>query len=71
MFQANWVDADSGEIHNRTIKRAQVLPFLSKHPGTMVVMEAWGSAHHWARQILALGREHEVELIAAQFARLF
>lgn len=71
VVQAYWVDADSGEIHNRAVKRAQVLPFLSKHPGAMVVMEACGSAHHWARQILALGREHEVKLIAAQFVRPF
>jgi transposase len=36
------------------------------HPVT-VFMEACGSAHYWARQLLALG--HEAELIPPQFVK--
>jgi transposase len=68
VFQIHFVDTD-GTIHSKALKRAQMLPFFANRPAARIVMEACGSAHHWARQLTRLG--HEVRLIAAQFVRPF
>lgn len=54
--------------HHR-LPRARVLEFLAQQPRATVVMEACGSAHHWARLIQALG--HRVELLPAQHVRKY
>ncbi|CAE6902382.1 IS110 family transposase [Paraburkholderia domus] len=69
VFQIHFVDSDTGAIHTKALKRAQLLPFFANRPVSRVVMEACGSAHHWARQLARLG--HDVRLIAAQFVRPF
>jgi transposase len=38
--------------------------FLAGQPPTVLVMEAYGSASYWAREVIKLG--HEVRLIAPQ-----
>lgn len=43
--------------------------FMSKQPPALVVMEACGSAHYWAREMSRLG--HEVKLIAPQYVKPF
>ncbi|QRR05196.1 IS110 family transposase [Burkholderia sp. MS455] len=68
VFQIHFVDPD-GRIHSKVLKRDQMLPFFANRPAARIVMEACGSAHHWARQLTALG--HEVRLVAAQFVRPF
>jgi transposase len=69
VFQVHSVDATTGEITRHTLKRKQVLRFFANCVPGVVAMEACGSAHHWARQLVTLG--HEVRLIAAQFVRPF
>jgi transposase len=69
VFQIHFVDSDTGAIHSKVLKRAQLLPFFANRPESRVVVEACGSAHHWARQLARLG--HDVRLIAAQFVRPF
>lgn len=69
VFQIHFVDSDTGAIHSKVLKRAQLLSFFANRPVSRVVMEACGSAHHWARQLARLG--HDVRLIAAQFVRPF
>lgn len=71
VFQVHWVNMETGEIHRQSLKRAQMLPFLAKHPETTIVMEACGSAHYWARKIATLNQGHVVKLIAAKFVRAF
>ena len=65
----HFVEPDAGTIHSKVLKRAQLKPFFANRARCRVVMEACGSAHHWARQLAALG--HNVQLIAAQFVRPF
>jgi len=69
VFQVHTVDAVTGEIDRRTLKRNQVLKYFANREPGIVAMEACGSAHHWARQLSKIG--HEVRLIAAQFVRPF
>jgi transposase len=63
VFQVHFVEPDTGAIHSKVLKRAQLKPFFANRARCRIVMEACGSAHHWARQLSALG--HDVRLIAA------
>lgn len=42
---------------------------MSDQLSSLVVMEACGGAHHWAREMSDL--EHEVKLIAPQYVKPF
>src|SRR6056297_303384 len=60
----------TGEVHFRKkLTRKQFLTFMAKQEPCLVIFEACGSAHYWAREMETLG--HEVKLIAPQYARPF
>ena len=65
VFQAHGIAADGTVIFNRTIRRRQLLKFFERLPSCLVGIEACGSAHHWARELLAIG--HEVRLMPAAY----
>ena len=69
VFQMHTVDMATGEIVNVQIKRAKVLEHFANRTRCMVGIEACGGAHHWARELRALG--HEVRLLHAQAVRPF
>ena len=60
-FQVHAVDAKGEIVVARKLTRNQLIPFFAELPPCVVAMEACSSAHHWGRQLLALG--HEVKLI--------
>lgn len=60
--QLHFIGAD-GKPVNRRITRAKLLPFFTNREHSLVAMETCGGAHHWARQLMALG--HEVRLLPA------
>ena len=49
------------------VSRSHCLTFLGPAPAAMVVMEACGSAHYWARRIVQLG--HRVVLLPPHHVR--
>jgi len=53
----------------KKLTRVQFQKFMAAQSPAVVVMEACGSAHHWARELTALG--HEVKLIAPQYVQPF
>jgi len=59
----------TGEIINMQLKRAKVLGHFANRAPCLIGMEACGSAHHWARQLTALG--HSVRLLHAKVVRPF
>lgn len=69
VFQVHWVEPDTGEICRRKLSRAKVLDFFARRQDVRVAMEACGGAHHWARELSALG--HQVELLPAHQVRKF
>jgi transposase len=48
----------------KKLSRQSFLKFMAEQPRAVVVMEACGSAHYWARELTSVG--HEVKLIAPQ-----
>lgn len=61
VFQAHGADASGRELFSKRIRRAKLLEFFAGQPRCLVAMEACGGAHHWARELTAMG--HEVRLI--------
>ena len=61
VFQAHGVDADGHVVLRRRLRRAEIMAFFSSLPPCLVGMEACSTAHHWARELIALG--HEVRLM--------
>jgi transposase len=64
VFVLHGVDAAERPVLRKTLRRRQVIEFFAKLAPTQVGMEACGAAHHWARELGALG--HEVKLLPAQ-----
>lgn len=58
-----------GQVHrNRKIPRAKLLDTIRQYPpGTLIAMEACGTAHHWGRTFQAMG--YQVVLIPAQHVK--
>ena len=54
-------------VFRKMLSRGKFLAFLSEVPPCQIVMEACGGAHHWGRQIIALG--HACKLIPADLCQ--
>jgi len=70
VFQVHGEDAARTMKVQKRLRRGQFLGFFVRLPGPVaVVLEACGSAHHWARELAALG--HAVRLIPPQHVKPF
>jgi transposase len=69
VFQVHGVDAAGAVVLRKQLRRGQVISFFSRLPGCVVGMEACATAHHWARELCALG--HEVRLMPAQYVKAY
>lgn len=67
VFQAHGVDAEGGVVFRKRITRAKVKDFFAGLPQCLVGIEACASAHHWAREIGALG--HTVKLMPPAYVK--
>lgn len=68
-FELAIADTEYRIQSRRRLSRAQFARFFSNHSPSRVVMEACGSAHHWARTLQAQG--HQVQLLPAQHVRAY
>ncbi len=69
VFQLHGADGQGQTVLRLRLHRSKVLSFFSGLPPCLVGIEACATAHHWARQIQALG--HEVRLIPPQYVKPF
>ncbi|MCK1309549.1 IS110 family transposase, partial [Bradyrhizobium sp. 45] len=67
IFQVHGIAEDGKVLVRRTVRRSQVLPFFRSLPTCLVGMEACASAHHWAREIAALG--HTVRMMPPAYVK--
>ncbi|MDQ2803236.1 MAG: IS110 family transposase [Pseudomonadota bacterium] len=69
VFQVHAVDTAGKVELRRKLRRSELIPFFEKQEACMVVLEACGAAHHWARMLTGLG--HDVKLIAPEAVKPF
>nr|CAV30824.1 Transposase, IS116/IS110/IS902 family [Magnetovibrio blakemorei] len=69
VFQLHAATMTGEVLFRKKLSRHGFYKFMANYPPAVVVMEACGSAHYWAREMIRLG--HEVKLIAPQYVKPF
>lgn len=67
VFQVHAIGADGKVIVRRQLRRAEMLKFFASLSPCLVGMEACASAHHWGRELRALG--HDVRLMPPAYVK--
>ena len=62
VFQVHGVDASGRVVVTKAMRRDKLLEFFASLPACLVGLEASGSAHHWARELIRLGHEARMML---------
>ena len=69
VFQVHGVDAAGAVVIRKRVSRAKVLEYFGELPPCLVGIEACPSAHHWGRELQALG--HTVRLIPPSYVKAY
>jgi transposase len=69
VIQLHYIDAETGEIVNKPVKRAAFLQHFANRAPCLIGMEACGGSQHWARKLVAMG--HQVKLMPGKFVKAF
>lgn len=67
VFQIHGIDHHGQAVLRKKLNRDKMLEFFTKMQPCLIGMEACGSAHYWARKLVAMG--HTVRLMAPQFVK--
>jgi transposase len=67
VFQVHAISSTGEVVVRRALRRAQMTPFFSKLSPCLIGIEACGTSHHWARELVALG--HEVRLMPPAYVK--
>ena len=66
-FQVHGLESEGGQSISRKMKRSKMREFYEQIEPCRVGMEACGSGHYWARELVAMG--HEVVLIPPAYIK--
>src|ERR1700731_3215608 len=69
VFQVHGVDVAGAVLIRKRISRTKVLEYFGALPSCLVGIEACPSAHHWGRELQALG--HTVRLIPPSYVKAY
>jgi len=69
VFQVHGVDVDGAVVIRKRVSRAKVLDLFAALPPCLVGIEACPSAHHWSRELQALG--HTVRLMPPNYVKAY
>jgi transposase len=69
VFQVHGVDEHGQTVLRRKVSRGQLLKLFAGFEPCLIGMEACATAHHWARELGALG--HEVRLMPPAYVRAY
>jgi transposase len=69
VFQVHGVDDEGRGVLRRKLRRGKLLEVFSGLEPCLVGLEACATAHHWARELIALG--HEVRLMPPAYVRAY
>lgn len=67
VFQVHGIDAEGGVVIRQKLTRARLLKFFGKLAPCLVGIEACGTSHHWARELIGLG--HDVRLMPPSYVK--
>ncbi|MDP9651220.1 transposase [Paraburkholderia caledonica] len=67
VFQLHPVDAGTGKIVNRQLKRAALLEHFANREPCLIGMEACCDSQHWVRRLMEMG--HQVKLMPAKLVK--
>lgn len=67
VFQIHGKDASGNMVMRKRVSRATFLKEMALLPPCLVGLEAGSGAHHWARELIALG--HDARLMPPQYVR--
>lgn len=69
VFQLHGADATGKPLLRQRVRRAQVLDVFRALPPCTIGIEACATAHHWARELQALG--HQVRLVPPSYVKAY
>ncbi len=69
VFTLHGIDQQDRPVLRINLRRALMISFFKRLPPAEIAMEACGGAHHWARELAALG--HKVRLIPPQYVKAY
>jgi transposase len=69
VFQVHGINAAGDVVVRRRLRRKQVCDFFAGLAPCLVGMEACGTAHFWARELVSLG--HEVKIIPPSYVKAY
>ncbi len=69
VFQVHGINAAGDVIVRRRLRRGRVCGFFAGLAPCLIGMEACGTAHFWARELVALG--HEVKIIPPSYVKAY
>jgi len=69
IFQVHGINSAGDVIVRRRLRRTQVPTFFAGLKPCLIGMEACGTAHFWARELVALG--HEVKIIPPSYVKAY
>src|SRR6267378_5627681 len=67
VFQVHGVDAAGAVVVRKKLRRSELLQFFGRLAPCLIGIEACATAHHWARELSALG--HQVRLVPASYVK--
>src|SRR5580693_9822258 len=68
-FQVHSVGASGRVVFAKAIRRNKLLEFFASLPPCLVGLEACGSGHHWARELVKLG--HDARLMPPAYVKAY
>jgi len=69
VFQLHGIGPDGRVVLRQKLRRSQMMMFFAKLPPCLIGMEACATAHHWGRELTALG--HDVRLMPAHYVKAY
>lgn len=69
IFQVHGIDACGKVVIRKPLRRGEVLKFFASLRPCLIGMEACATAHHWARELIALG--HLVKLMPPAYVKAY
>jgi transposase len=69
VFQVHGVDGEGKVVIRRKLRRAKVREFFAELAPCLVGLEACGTAHFWARELIAMG--HQVKMMPPSYVKAY